>query len=638
MIEDIYFPYVGMENHIGFQHFNRIGVFESGNFSWLYDDSWGHEIKYIKDTLVTDSSATNNNFKLAFHFNDFVYPTENVLIRKITIKNNADYDRNLKLFFGQDIHLYGDTQQDTAFYEPESKAMIHYRKRRYFWVSGLTGAKEGVDSFTTGKSEYMGMIGTWKDAEDGHLQEHSIEQGSVDSTVEFDLSVKANGETILYFWICAGEKMGEVKRIHEFILSETPEKLLKNTINYWVSWVNKEPDKISDISEEMCQIYKQSLLIMRTQIDNHGAIIASSDLAIMKFNKDTYTYMWPRDGAWVALALDHAGYGEISAKFFEFCAEIVTKDGYLLPKYNPDLSVGSSWHPYYKDSKKQLPIQEDETAIVLFALYKHYQCFGDIEFMQKMYTSIVQKMGNFLVEYRDKNTGLPLPSYDLWERERGISAYTCSAVYAGLMAAAFLSHILGHFNHHRRYEKAAFEVREAILKYLYDDNKKRFLKRIEINESTGEIKKDYIIDASMHGLWIFGVLPPEDDKIFDTNQAIFKALSVPTAVGGLTRYEYDDYHQVNGSYENMRIPGNPWIITTLWHAQWLMAILKDRAGLKPVEKYLKWTMEHMNKAGILPEQLNPFNGEPLSVAPLTWSHAAFIETVLQYNEKLEELS
>ncbi len=636
MIRDIYFPYVGMENHIAYQHFNRIGVHIDGKFSWLYDDNWKHKVKYTPETLVTDSYAENSELELQFNFNDFVYPSENAFIRKITIRNKANHDRPLKLFFSQDLHLYGDNQQDTAFYEPDLKALVHYRKRRYFWFSGLCCSKEGIDSYTTGKSEYMGFEGTWRDAEDGMLHEHGIEQGSVDSTGEFDIVVKGDDVITMYFWICAGQKMGDVVRIHKFIVDETPEKLLKNTINYWKSWVNKDAEKISAISPELQQNYKQSLLITRTQIDNRGAIIAASDLDIMKFNKDTYTYMWPRDGAWVTLALDKAGYGEISKRFYEFCSEIATNDGYLLPKYNADHSVGSSWHPYIKNNKKQLPIQEDESGIVLYGLFKHYQQFADIEFVQKMYNPLIRRMGNFLMKYRDEKTGLPKPSYDLWERERGVSAYTCSTVYAGLMSASQLSKILGHFNHQQRYEKAALEVREALIKYLYDEDKKRFVKRLYADEKTGEIKKDYIIDASMHALWMFGVLPPDDDRIFDTNQAIYDALSIPTDVGGLTRYEHDDYQRVHGDYGD--IPGNPWIITTLWHAQWLLEIAKDKEGLKPVKKYLDWTVGHMNDAGILPEQLSPFNGEHLSVAPLTWSHATFIDTVLKYNEKLEELS
>ena len=636
MLRDLYFPYVGMENQIAYQHLHRIGVFADHQFSWLHSEDWSHAYQYISDTMVTDSHSVNEKLKLRFDFNDFVYPTEDVLIRKITIHNDAENERLIKLFFGQDFHLYGDKKQDTAFYEPEHKAVVHYRKRRYFWVSGLTDSNVGIDSFTTGKSEYKGLEGTWRDAEDGHLHEHAIEQGSVDSTVQFDISIKGKGQVTLYFWICAGKKLRETIQLHQFILEQTPEKLLKNTINYWQSWVNKEEKRIAEIPASLQKAYKQSLLIMRTQIDNRGAIIAANDSDIMKFNKDTYTYMWPRDGAWVALALDRAGYGEVSNRFFEFCAEVVTDEGYLLPKYNPDHSAGTSWHPWYKNEKKQLPIQEDETAIVLYALHEHFKRFGDIEFMQKMYDPIIRGCGNFMMKFTDKKTNLPLPSYDLWERERGIFAYTCAAVYAGFNAAAHLSEILGHFKHHQRYEKAAARVKESILKYLYDKKEKRFLKRIDIDEKTGEIIKDYTIDASLHGLWMFGVLPPDDKRIIATNQAVIEALQLNTPSKGLARFENDDYQRVQGDYAG--IPGNPWIITSLWHAQWLLALAKNKKDLKPAEEYLEWTIGHMNKAGVLPEQLNPFNGDHLSVSPLTWSHSTFVDTVLQYNDKLKELS
>lgn len=635
MLQDFYFPYVGMENQIAYQHFHRIGVFTDNQFSWFYDKDWEHESKYIPETLVTSSSSKNKKLKLDIQFNDFVYPSEDALVRKIIIKNEADHDRHVKLFFAQDFHLYGDKQQDTAFYEPEHKALVHFRKKRYIWVSGMTGGKEGIHSFTTGKSEYRGLEGTWKDAEDGHLHENPIEQGSVDSTVEFSIPIKSNEEVVLYVWLCAGENLQEVRSIHKFILDETPEKLLGNAINYWKSWVNKESQRIEKVSKDLQGHFKQSLLIIRTQIDNRGGIIAANDSDIMKFNKDTYSYVWPRDGAWVSLALDRAGYGEVTKRFIEFCGDTNTKDGYLLHKYNPDKSVGSSWHAWYKDGEIQMPIQEDETAIILHTLWNHYQNFKDIEFLQKMYSPIIRRAGNFLVTYIDDTTDLPKPSYDLWERERGVFSYTVATVYAGLIAAANLSAVIGHFNHHKRYEKAAERIKNAMLEHLYDEESERFLKRVTVNENTGEIKKDYLIDASMHAIWMMGVLPADDPRVVKTNEAIFNTLSVKTEVGGLARFESDDYQRVAGDYTG--IPGNPWIITTLWHAQWLLELAKNKKDLKEVEKYLDWTVGHMNEAGLLPEQLNPFNGDPLSVAPLTWSHSTFVDTVLKYNDKLEEL-
>jgi len=636
MLQDFCFPYVGMENQIAYQHFHRIGVFTDNMFTWIYEDDWLHESRYIPETLVTDCVSRSPKLRLRMDFNDFVYPSENAFIRKIAITNEADYDRIVKIFFAQDFHLYGDKQQDTAFYEPEHKALVHYRKSRYCWVSGIVGDKVGINSFTTGKSEYKGMEGTWRDAEDGRLEENPIEQGSVDSTVEFDIPMKKGETVILYMWICAGEDLSEVRTIHKFILDETPEKLLRNAINYWISWVNKEQAAPMNIDSELLRQYKQSLLIIRTQIDNRGGIIAANDADIMKFNKDTYSYVWPRDGAWVALAFDKAGYGEITKRFFEFCAKNITKEGYLLHKYNPDGSVGSSWHAWYKDGEIQMPIQEDETAIVLYALWQHYQHFRDIEFLTRMYSPIIRRAGNFLASFIDEKTDLPLQSYDLWERERGVFSYTCACVYAGLIAVANLCAVTGHFNHHRRFEKMAERIKTAMLKYLYDEESGRFLKRVTINSVTGEMKKDYMIDASMHGIWMMGVLPPDDPKIVRTNEAIYNTLRVKTDIGGLARFEQDDYMRVPGDYTG--IPGNPWIITTLWHAQWLLAKAKKKEELTDVENLLNWSMKHMNEAGLLPEQISPFTGEHLSVAPLTWSHAVFVDTVLKYNEKKGELS
>lgn len=635
LLEDLYFPYVGMEDHIDFQHWHRVGVYVDGKFSWLNDGHWEHETNYMPETLVTNSQSKSPEFMLRLDFNDFVYHSENLFMRKIKICNEANYDRELKIYFNQDFHLYGDKQQDTAFYDPEYKAMIHYRKRRYFWICGMQDGRAGVDSFTTGKSEYRGLEGTWKDAEDGNLHEHPIEQGSVDSTVQFNVPLKAQEEKILYIWICAGKDLNEVEDMHEFILHENPEKLLKNTINYWLSWVNKEADKNLKIDPKLLKEYKQSLLIIRTQVDNRGAIIAANDSDIMKFNKDTYTYMWPRDGAWVSIALDSAGYGEIAKRFFQFCAETMTDEGYLLHKYNPDESVGSSWHPWYKDGEMQMPIQEDETAIVTYALWHHWQHYKDIEFIQEMYEALIRAAGNFMTHFVDEKTGLPLPTYDLWERERGIFSYTTACVYAGLEAANRLSSIIGHFNHANRYKEAAERIKQAILDHLYDEESGRFLKRVELDPKTRELKKDFGLDASMHALWMMGVLPPDDERIVRTNKEIFEKLLVRTPIGGLARSENDDYQRVAGDYRD--VPGNPWIITTLWHAQWLLALAKRPEDLQEVKKYIDWASAQSNEAGIMPEQVSPFNGEPLSVAPLTWSHATFVDTILKYDKKIKEL-
>jgi GH15 family glucan-1,4-alpha-glucosidase len=53
---------------------------------------------------------------------------------------------------------------------------------------------------------------------------------------------------------------------------------------------------------------------------------------------------------------------------------------------------------------------------------------------------------------------------------------------------------------------------------------------------------------------------------------------------------------------------------------------------------LEWVAEHALPSGVLAEQVHPYTNEPLSVSPLTWSHGTLVVAVLDYLERLEELS
>jgi len=45
---------------------------------------------------------------------------------------------------------------------------------------------------------------------------------------------------------------------------------------------------------------------------------------------------------------------------------------------------------------------------------------------------------------------------------------------------------------------------------------------------------------------------------------------------------------------------------------------------------LEWARARALPSGVMAEQVNPFTNEPLSVSPLTWSHAEFVMTVRWY--------
>ena len=126
-----------------------------------------------------------------------------------------------------------------------------------------------------------------------------------------------------------------------------------------------------------------------------------------------------------------------------------------------------------------------------------------------------------------------------------------------------------------------------------------------------------------------------DPMVESTMKAVEDKLWCKTAVGGVARYEGDAYHAVSGSYDGA--VGNPWFICTIWLAQYHIARAQAVVELKPALDLLLWVADHALPSGVLAEQLHPVTGAPLSVAPLTWSHATFVAAIREYLAKRREL-
>ncbi|WP_454062432.1 hypothetical protein [Candidatus Nitrospira salsa] len=146
------------------------------------------------------------------------------------------------------------------------------------------------------------------------------------------------------YWIAAGQTYSEVAELNLEVHNTTPEALLNRSSKYWKTWVQEDSLQLQSLPKSLTDLFHRSLLRLRTQIDNRGAIIAATDSDIIRFGKDTYSYMWGRDGAFVAAALAKAGYSHVCMKYFDYCARVLSDEGYLFQHYNPDGSLASNWH------------------------------------------------------------------------------------------------------------------------------------------------------------------------------------------------------------------------------------------------------------------------------------------------------
>ncbi len=634
-VRDLYFPHVGEANHVSgasgnFVH--RIGVFVEGSLSWLDSEDWEIAIGASEHTSAGTLTATNEKLQVVLESHDAVHNEQNVFLRNFRITNTGSVTREVKLFLSQQFRISESRRGDTAFFDPRVRAIVHYKGNTTFLVNAYVNGKQFTE-YNIGLFGIEGREGTYMDAVDGKLEKNPIEHGSVDSVIGLSATLEAGQNAEIYYWVVCGKTIPDVHTLDEYVLEETPERLLNSTESYWRAWLEKEPRNLAILPAPLRTLYNRSLITMRVHSDNGGGIIASSDTDMLHHGRDTYSYVWPRDAAVIATALDISGYHDVATRFFTFVSNCIEPGGYLMHKYRSDGVLGSSWHPWMQHGVPHLPIQEDETAATIFALWKHYERCRDIEFIESLYNPFIEPAAKFMCEYIEPTTGLPQASYDLWEEKYGTSTYTAAAVYAALMAASRFAMMLGKDDDSRTYQAVAERMQTAIGTVLYDDSLKMFVKHV-LHSEDGDLTFDKTLDtSSFYGLIAFDVFDIDDPKITAAAKTVQDRLQVHSNSKGYIRYENDGYYRMSDADTP-----NPWVITTLWMAQYLIKKATKLSHLKEPLDLLNWTCSHATTGGVLAEQMHPNTRAHLSTAPLTWSHAEYVLTVDAYLKKVAELS
>jgi len=627
-VRDIFYPHVGKENQAGHEPC-RLGVWVDGQFSWMGPD-WAKTLTYRNNTLVTDVVARNENLGLELHFADCVDYEEPVFLREIQVKNLHDSPREVRLFFHHKLNMYHHAVNDTACYDPNTRGVLQYKGRRYCIINVATAKRFGADEFTVGDAGIAGKEGTWRDAEDGELSRNTVANGSVDSTVALSLRLEAHQEQTCYAWLAFGHTYDDVNILNTFIWERTPAELIRRTHNYWITWVDKEQTNLSALPQHVAGEFNRSLLILATQTDVDGAIISGCDSDSIRFGGGGYSYMSPREATVAAFAFDLAGYKDIARRHFIFCAATQTEYGCLMPRYESDGDVGPIFHPLIQNTSAIHPVAEDETAIAIHALWKHFQRERDIEFIEPLYRSYVTDGAEFLAYYVDDSTGLPMPSLDLWENRWGLHTHTAASAVAGLWAAAKFARAFGDDELAEKYNSIADHMKAAMVKYLYHHDLRRFARSAQ--KADQEFDLDMTIDTSLIGLWSSGVFAPDDPRIVSTMEQVRSQLMIPTEVGGVARFENDLFHRTSHD-----LPGNPWPSTTAWLAQWYIARAHNVDDLNKALPLIEWVCRYALPSGVLGEQINPYSGEVLSASPSTLSHAKLVHVIMLYLKKLHAL-
>ena len=345
-IRDLYFPYVGLENH---GNSIKVGVCDLDTLycSWLenwkirqrYKSEFGEEFcsrilessgdhdeakageGYAKDKSIEgipeackrsvsnigETVFENSELGLRVTVWETVHPSVNIFCRTFEVRNISNSSRRLRLFSNQNYRILEHKIGETAVIDKH--ALIHYKRNRYF----LHASEPVFDQHAVGTAEWKGLEGTWKDMEiDANLSGNPVAHGSVDSTLGWTLPELKPGEaTKVHYWIVFGKNYCSVLKVHKRVKESGKRDLFHYNFNFWHSFIERvsvlpEYAWMPQLPEKVVKCFYRSLLTAVAHMDIKGSVIASCDSDIKQFGADLYTYCWPRDAAWVCLALDRA--------------------------------------------------------------------------------------------------------------------------------------------------------------------------------------------------------------------------------------------------------------------------------------------------------------------------------------------
>lgn len=616
-VHDFYYPYVGLDNLTSARVLNhKVGVWIDGQFSWTDDEAWEFEIDFEAEALISDITATNKHLGVQLHFSDFVDARYPAFIRRVEVKNQTDHQAEIRLFMHQAFQISRAGRSDTALYVPKGHYLLDYKGWASLLIYGQDQDGNPFDQFSVGNYGIEGKEGTFRDAEDGELSGGLVEHGGVDSVIRMVVNLAPGASKACDYWVIACDSQGDCEKIHKQLLAKGVAHRLDSTRQSFAEWLDPARPAISQLDDSYKKMFTKSLLVVKSHIDKHGGIIASCDSSIYNYGRDYYSYVWPRDGAFTLMPLIELGYKDEPKKFFDFCVDTMDPDGYMKHKYQPDRSIGSTWHPQLHLNHPELPIQEDETAIVIFAIARYLEISNDEDYVRNIYGKFIKPCADFLAKFIDEPTNLPHASYDLWEERFASFTYTAYVTMAALGEAVKIAKRFNKIEDGELWLAALDRLSQGV-KLLVNPDTGAFRKSILLKPD-GNLDYDNTIDASsFYGAFIYNRGPRE--PLEASVDQIEKVLLASSPIGGVPRYEHDNYFLT----DNTKL-GNPWMITTLWLAQYYLANNRREEAIAQIN----WVLDRAGSSGMLAEQVDPNTGIGTGVSPLVWSHSTLAETLL----------
>ena len=394
-IERLFWPNVDHGQHLGEL---RLGVEVDGATRWLDEEPLTWSQSFADGASVLRTTARNG--ALTVEVSDLVTTREPVLARGVRSSMPT------RLVVHVSPSLDGAERSVAGYVDPGSGALVFYLRGVALAVSLVAADAEA----------------TLRES-NGHEVTHDVvvHRAPVDGTISG--AVEDEALVLAAFGATPDEAIARLGR---------PAEVGFDVLASERAAYDRETIALAEPAAEqgdVCGLYSRSLLVLEQLTDRQtGATIAAPEFDPAFEQSGGYGFVWPRDLAYVVLSFLAAGRGDLAVPALRWLAREQAPEGLWLQRYWTDGSLAPSWGLH----------QLDETGVVVFAYEAAWRELGDAALDRELWPS-ARAAADFLCGFIDRDTGLPLPSVDLWEQTDGQHSYSAAATYGGLDAAAAMA-------------------------------------------------------------------------------------------------------------------------------------------------------------------------------------------------------